>query len=340
MFRYPNQIPLSVRFLFQRGRHARYLQSDVAYHIITRTRFGLFLLGPDGSKVLTALAAGVLSRARSRYRGIQLFAVAVMSNHVHLMLRGAVSEIAAFVGYFKRELSLRWGKVIGKRGLFEEGYHATAVITRAAQLRCLRYILSQGVKEDLVVRPQQWPGLHCAEALISGQPIAGTWFNGTSYGRAKHEQTRRRNPQPVRRRDHTEDAPLHFDPIPTMAHLSRRSYRAMVAKMVDDIVTEGIQRRGYDVLGVDAIIATDIMTESAVPSPPWFEQRRRMVVWDDLSDPEVKQYLDNYWRFQREFRAASVRWLAGEFDTVFPVPAFRPGIPRPVEPPGSPARVH
>ncbi|HEV7666879.1 MAG TPA: hypothetical protein VGS22_00020 [Thermoanaerobaculia bacterium] len=48
-----------------------------------------------------------------------------------------------------------------------------------AQVGRLVYILSHGCKENLVARPQDWPGVHCVTALLTGQPIEGSWFDRT-----------------------------------------------------------------------------------------------------------------------------------------------------------------
>ncbi len=49
----------------------------------------------------------------------------------------------------------------------------------------LGYILSHGCKENLVARPQDWPGVHCVTALLTGEPIEGTWFDRTREWKAR-----------------------------------------------------------------------------------------------------------------------------------------------------------
>jgi hypothetical protein len=39
----------------------------------------------------------------------------------------------------------------------------------AAQTARLKYLLANGCKEGLVKRPQDWPGVHVAKALIQGE---------------------------------------------------------------------------------------------------------------------------------------------------------------------------
>ena len=136
------------------GRHhARMLRADVPYHIISRTFQGRHLLRPCAD--LNNIIVGVLGRARDVYPGTHIYAFAFLSNHVHMMLQGPTDELPRFIAYVKREISHRWGKHSSVRwkGTMWQTYKATALPTPKSQQICLRYILGQGVKEDLVESP-------------------------------------------------------------------------------------------------------------------------------------------------------------------------------------------
>lgn len=104
---------------------------------------------------------------------------------MHLQLQGESRDIPRFVAYLKRELTNRWGAEIGWGDtLWKVGYLSTALVTADGQERCFEYVLSHGVKERIVSRPEQWTGLHAAQQLVSGQPLVGDWVDGTRYGKA------------------------------------------------------------------------------------------------------------------------------------------------------------
>jgi hypothetical protein len=303
----------------------------VVYHIVFRTVEGFFLLKPDQQGALRRITAGILGRARRTFLGVRLHGAKFLSNHGHLALSGKAAQIAAFVGFVKRELSRRWGPRIGWRRLFQSGYFATAVITAASQRRCLKYVIAQSVKENLVERPDEWLGFDCTPALVGGGAIEGYWLDGTAYGRARQRAKRKKTPTVVRREDYQRPSHATFDPLPAMASLSPAQYRVEMAKLVQEIVDEAQQQRGgRPVAGVAAVLSADISQRSALPGQPWFEDRRRMIVWDDLRDPAVRAYLDRYWTFQHAFRAAADRWRDGEQDVLFPPAAFWPGRASPV----------
>lgn len=53
------------------------------------------------------------------------------------------------------------------------------------QVDRLSYLLSHGAKENLVARPQDWPGVHCVDALLTGRLLEGTWFDRTQEYNAR-----------------------------------------------------------------------------------------------------------------------------------------------------------
>jgi hypothetical protein len=186
--------------------------------------------------------------------------------------------------------------------------------------------------------PRDWPGFHCAESLVTGAPVEGVWFDGTGYGKAVHAQLAKKeeNRKLVSPNEFTHDRTFSFDALPALAHLSAESYRAEMARMVDEIVAEARVERsasGGKVLGPYAVCEQEPKSSRAVPLPGWFEDRRRMIAWDDPRDQHVKAYLARYWEHQVQYRTAAERWRTCEVDSPAPFPSicFVPGRrPRPI----------
>jgi REP element-mobilizing transposase RayT len=316
--------------VFAGEHHARYFPENVPVHVISRIFQGRYLLKPN--RQLRKLVAGVLGRAQRVFPLVKLYATAFLSNHFHAMLSGPAAQLAAFIAHVKREISRRWGETPGVNwpGTMWSTYLATALPSAASQIQCLKYILSQGVKEKLVDKPQQWPGVHSARTLMSGSRMIGEWLHGTALGRAQDAQSRRKRPKPVRKADFYETYEVKHVPIPAWAHLSAEDYKVRVRRLVDEIVEEGrIARGGKPPLGVKAVLAIPLNHRSDLPPQPWFEKRKRLICWGDPRDAEVQQFIDDYWTFQRAFRAASKAFLEGDGSAVFPRYAFKPGGPPP-----------
>lgn len=212
--------------------------------------------------------------------------------------------------------------------MFRARCELTALPSPASQRKALAYVLSQGVKEGLVERPEQWPGAHCAKQLAYAKPRRGFWFDGTAYGRALDRfRARVRGGKPPVRKDFERTTELHFDRLPALAHLSDADYQAYINTEIDNLVAAAADARkatGKTVLGRRKVCEISRMHRSELPLPPWFEKRRKMIIWDDPSCPEARAYLKRYWRFQDAFRRSSELYRSGILDAVFPPGAFRP----------------
>jgi hypothetical protein len=87
---------------------------------------------------------------------------------------------------------------------------------KEAQLERLQYVLSHGVKEGLVAKPKDWPGVHCARALAEGEPLRGYWFDRTQ------EYAARRRGEDFDRLRYATVETLHLSPLPCCS-ISRKS---------------------------------------------------------------------------------------------------------------------
>lgn len=319
---------------FGGAKHARYHEADVVYHGLIRTIQGRFLLRPDDKRQLATIIAGVMGRAQLLYPSVRLYADAWMSNHAHLLISGCFREVPAFFGFIQREISRRWGQVIGWDGPMFQRFQTTALPSEESQLRALRYVLAQSTKEHLVTSPLQWPGVHCAKDLVRAFVRSGTWFDGTGYGRELHRRRARKTHRtPPHRRDFERRSITKFEKLPALAHLSDRQYRAHIGALIRQIETTAADERqgtGRPVVGRRKVLRLSREVRFSLPEPPWFERRRRMICWADRRARETVRYLRRYWEFQREFREASREFLAGDLTAAFPLGAFRPGSSVPV----------
>src|SRR4030095_2235539 len=92
------------------------------------------------------------------------------SNHLHLSLDiDNAHQLSRFMRYVNSNLARKVGGRVGWRDkIWSRRYQAIVISPEeAAQVGRLRYILSHGVKEDLVERIDQWPGVHCAQSLLT-----------------------------------------------------------------------------------------------------------------------------------------------------------------------------
>ena len=83
----------------------------------------------------------------------------------------------------------------------------------AAQVERLKYHLAHGVKEGLVGRVTEWPGVHFAKAVLEGKPLKGLWFSRTQ------EYSARNRGEDFGRLEYAEEEELKLSPLPCWAGL-------------------------------------------------------------------------------------------------------------------------
>ena len=93
----------------------------------------------------------------------------------------------------------------------------------AAQVDRLRYVLSNGVKEGLVARVEDWPGISLVKNVLSGEPVRGTWFDRTAEHRAKLRG------EDFESRHFATEETVELSRLPCWRHLSPETYRELVA---------------------------------------------------------------------------------------------------------------
>ena len=122
------------------------------------------------------------------------------------------------------------------------------------QVARLKYILGAGVKEHLVDRAIEWPGVHSVRALLKNQPLQGWWFD-----RSREFAARRRGERP-NRYDHAREQTVVLDPLPCWRHLPANEVKRRVKAVVREIEVEAATERhetGKTSLGAEAVMATD-----------------------------------------------------------------------------------
>jgi REP element-mobilizing transposase RayT len=317
----PNDPSLSIRHGYH---HARVHERDVVYHVVSRTYQGRWLLTPCSE--FNELVAGIIGRAQTRFKTVELYAYAFMTNHFHLMLRGEPSEVPAFIGYIKRELSRRWGHATGwNNGLWAGTYQTTALPTFDSQRNCLRYVLSQGVKEGAVDRPERWPGVHVAHQFYEGKALKGRWLDGASYAKAAFKEKTRSTPGLRARPDFITEYPVRIDRLPAFAEHDEAQITRELAEMREQILADRIRRQPCGASALRKIARRRFEHRTEPARPPWWERKRRMIVWAAHDAYETRAYLQRYWARQSAFRFASelrreVRDVCG-----YPELMFSPG---------------
>ena len=301
-------MPRSVRFLPNPG---------ATVEITQRTSQGRFLLKP--SPRLNKLVVGCLARAQKN-TGAQLHAVAVLSGHFHLLASfETVKQMSRFMGQFTTNLSKEIGRLYNWSGPKFAGRYHSVPLSEEPEIHeeRLRYILSQGAKEGLVLSPRDWPGVQCARALADGEPIKGQWVDRTGLFAARQKDPA--TPETA----FTAEEELRLTPLKHLRALDTESRRGRIAQIVAEIeeaTLERHRREGTVPLGAEAVCRRSPFERPGrlARSPkPYFHATR----------VAFRELMDGFREFVAAYRLAAERLAGGDRRVQFPENCFPPGLP-------------
>jgi hypothetical protein len=190
---------------------------------------------------------------------------------------------------------------------------STPVPDEGALVQRLRYILAHGVKEGLVARCADWPGLTCLPQLLGPSTRTFRWFNWTKrWGQGQGTEEAERFADAW-----AEPVELEVAPLPCWASLSEAARHRAVRALVEDVEAEASARE-QPPMGAHAVRAQPPHTR-----PARLKRSRR-----PLGHATLRELMDElrarYRAFVSAFREASARWRAGNFSTSFPPFSFPP----------------
>jgi REP element-mobilizing transposase RayT len=292
------------------GWPLRMFDSREIYFVTVRCFQGRLLLRP--SKQTNDVLAGVLARA-ARLSSVELFAFVFASNHVHLIVRAPQGNLPKFMQFLLTNISKKVGWLVRWGGAFwEHRYSAQPILDDEALVGRLRYVLAHGVKERLVRRCEQWPGLTSLQLMLGPPTRTARWFNWTRRWFDRGQLAADRYG-----REWVEEEQLALTPLPAWAERSQAVQRRLCTELVAGIDEEGALDRS-PVLGVKAILAQSPQLR------PFRLARRPRPLCHAGTDALRRWFKERYRLFVSQFLAASVKWRGGDFQAKFPDGAIKP----------------
>ncbi len=155
-------------------------------HMIRRCRRGQFLLTPCDST--NAVMAYEVAHSATRY-GLEISGFVAMSNHYHIMTLDPLATRSDFMQKLNRDITRRLKPRYEYYGsTWAEGPYTDVHIGPCRELETLVYIWTNPVKDNLVERPEDWPGFQVqpedwGEEQVIKKPDA-------FYGRSGPEEIR------------------------------------------------------------------------------------------------------------------------------------------------------
>jgi hypothetical protein len=187
-----------------------------------------------------------------------------------------------------------------------------------AQIARLRYLLAHGVKEGLVSRVRDWPGVHMVKVLVDGEPLKGTWYNQTK------EYVDRQRGKDFPASKYREEEVFELTPLPCWQHLSDEEVRARITALVEEVEQEAATARAereIPVLGAEAVLRQN------PHSCPLKTKRSPAPLFHAATKSARDSLRKAYYAFVGSFREAAEKWKKGNLEARFPMGSFPPRPP-------------
>jgi len=326
-------------------RRLRYIPPGGALvEVTTRTQQGRFLLrpSPEFNQIATGVLARALKQAEVRFHGI-----VCLSSHYHALIWAQdAQQLAKFMTYLNGML----GRLVAVHRdwsdkVWSRRYQAIVISNEPnAQEARLRYLLEHGSKENLMVSPRDWPGLHLAKNIVNGEALRGYWINRTKLSAA--EAAARRSGEKVNPMDFATWYEVETEPLPGWSDRPYEEYRQYVTDLVHQIEAETSKRRrkeqeAYErqreelrrkeksfallikpcILGLRRILAADPHHR------PKSLKRSQAPAFHTATKKAYKELRDAYAWFVAAYRQAADQLKSGDRNAVFPEGSFPPALP-------------
>jgi REP element-mobilizing transposase RayT len=267
------------------------------YLVTRRAAYRQFLLKP--SELTNGTVGYILAVAAARY-GICLHAVAVLSNHFHLVLSDPRGELPRFCQYLDSLVARAMNAGLGRFDHFwsSGSYSAVEPITTEALVEKTVYTLANPVEAGLVATGAEWPGLWSGP-----QAVGGVW---RTFERPKHF-FREKGYLPAK-------AAVEISPP---AGVEPETFWAQVAAGLAAKEREkalALEAQGGRFLGVRRVLARRY-SDSPVHGEPRRELSPRIAGRDKWKRIEALLSLKS---FLRDYRDALAKFRSGVSGVVFP----------------------
>ena len=300
-------------------RRLRHIPEGGALVEVTcRTLQSRFLLTPN--QELNETIVGTLARAQRR-SPVKICALFFAGNHFHCLLDvDNAKQLTDFMQYASSNLAREVSRLTGwKQKVWGRRYQGILTTDEEeAQTHRFLYILRHGVKEGLLSSPREWPGVHSVDALLTGEPLRGFWFDRTKEGAA------RRRGEAFSRYDFATSETIVLSPVPCWRHLTPEQYRHRIADLVHEIEADAERDRQQG--GREPLGAEGVKTQNPLEAP----RRSKKSPAPDFhaaTKSALQALRDDYREFVAEYREASAKYLAGDRLAPFPAGSFPPPMP-------------
>ncbi len=296
------------------------------YHATFSVVRRLYLLWPG--KRLNQVIRYLAALTSERY-GVLIHDLTAMSNHVHLEVGDQYGNHPEAFAFFESMLARQVNAMLGETGSVFEPYEVVELLDDGAILDTAGYVLANPVKDHLVEKAAQWPGvttctMKYGERAVIKRPAVGLWADLKDKRRRVVKKRKPDSTGRLKYRGKPSELPdeVVFELVrpPVLPARGdeevRQEVLARVAKAEDTARAErrATGRKVGNVKGLARRHATEMSTEKPKSWRQMFGRRPRHAGADELV--RAAKLRDQEW--DREYRERRQRLLNGDRESLWP----------------------
>lgn len=268
---------------------------------------------PDS--LVNEIIGAILARG-VRLHGVQLFDFVFTSNHFHLIVAApSPKAFVRFMQFLLSNIAVKVGRWVNWRARFwDRRYSCEPILDDDAFLARVRYIKAHGVKEKLVARIEDWPGLTTQPEQLDGAVRSFPWRSWTKLWLELKRGIRKTLGRVERysREGVEEMETLVLTPYPGWSQMSAAQRRDESVKIIRDVNeqynwTKDPERK----------LVKRLQGQSPLTRPKLSNHSKRPKCHAS-SEGQWLAYVLQYKAVVEAYRDAATRWLAGEWSAKFP----------------------
>ena len=268
--------------------------------------------GRELRRLATGLVGAALARAQSKC-GVEIVAVVVMSNHIHLVIHTPRKNCSQFMRIFKANVTRAINRITGRRGpLWARRADVQPALDENASSERTVYCADNPRKANLVSDAELWPGL----TLWHGQEHTNEFLFEDFDTSAWRKAGRPSNLDPYFRTN-----TLRLSPPPGMDPTEREAFASAIRSKLQQHAQPSKTRSDTAPrpLGIQAILQTALEGR-----PKQAASSNRPYCFG--STEQKSEYFRQMTLIVAAHEASSTAFLAGNRDVEFPEGTYRPPI--------------
>jgi REP element-mobilizing transposase RayT len=258
---------------------------------------------------INKIVGGILARYQE-ILGIELYAYAVLGNHLHLVARAPRANIDEFEENVNREIARRLNWKFHLEGQFwSRRYDDLKILSENDLLKAFLYISTNPTRHGLVENSKDWPGLVSYKQSLDERERQFTFYH---YSAASEEQR-------------TTVHSLRLSVLPQFKHLTKERRRHTIEGLLRQRTRELIADRkakGLGFLGLEGlkrIVPGERPRDiSRANRPPCYTECLKL----------RREFIKLRKEFSTIYRRCSVRYRLGDRSVKFPSFSFLPPVHR------------